>query len=48
MTPFTSFVAVDQVKRADGRVVTVKQPLPLPQGVSDLAVGGRRRAATAC
>jgi Ca-activated chloride channel family protein len=40
MTPFTSFVAVDQVKRADGQVVTVKQPLPLPQGVSDLAVGG--------
>jgi Ca-activated chloride channel homolog len=40
MTPFTSFVAVDQVKRADGRVETVKQPLPLPQGVSDLAVGG--------
>ncbi len=40
MTPFTSFVAVDQVKRADGRLVTVKQPLPLPQGVSDLAVGG--------
>ena len=40
MTPFTSFVAVDQVKRADGRIETVKQPLPLPQGVSDLAVGG--------
>ena len=40
MTPFTSFVAVDQVKRADGRLETVKQPLPLPQGVSDLAVGG--------
>jgi Ca-activated chloride channel family protein len=40
MTPYTSFVAVDQVKRADGRVVTVKQPLPLPEGVSDLAVGG--------
>jgi Ca-activated chloride channel homolog len=40
MTPFTSFVAVDQVKRADGRFETVKQPLPLPQGVSDLAVGG--------
>jgi Ca-activated chloride channel homolog len=31
---------VDQVKRADGQVVTVKQPLPLPEGVSDLAVGG--------
>jgi Ca-activated chloride channel family protein len=40
LTPYTSFVAVDQVKRADGQVVTVKQPLPLPEGVSDLAVGG--------
>jgi Ca-activated chloride channel family protein len=40
MSPYTSFVAVDQVKRADGKVVTVKQPLPLPEGVSDLAVGG--------
>jgi Ca-activated chloride channel family protein len=39
MTPYTSFVAVDQVKRADGQVVTVKQPLPLPEGVSDLAIG---------
>jgi len=44
MTPYTSFVAVDQVKRADGQVVTVKQPLPLPEGVSDLAVGGGPRA----
>lgn len=40
MTAYTSFVAVDQVKRADGTVETVKQPLPLPEGVSDLAVGG--------
>jgi Ca-activated chloride channel homolog len=40
MTPYTSFVAVDHVKRADGQVETVKQPLPLPEGVSDLAVGG--------
>jgi Ca-activated chloride channel homolog len=39
LTPYTSFVAVDQVKRADGQVVTVKQPLPLPEGVSDLAIG---------
>ena len=39
MTAYTSFVAVDKVKRADGTVVTVKQPLPLPEGVSDLAVG---------
>lgn len=40
LSPFTSFVAVDKVKRADGQLVTVKQPLPLPEGVSDLAVGG--------
>jgi Ca-activated chloride channel family protein len=40
MTGYTSFVAVDKVKRGDGQVVTVKQPLPLPEGVSDLAVGG--------
>jgi len=41
LTEFTSFVAVDQrVRRQDGRVETVKQPLPLPQGVTDLAVGG--------
>jgi len=39
MTEFTSFVAVDKVKRADGTYETVKQPLPLPEGVSDLAVG---------
>jgi Ca-activated chloride channel homolog len=45
MTAYTSFVAVDKVKRADGTVTTVKQPLPLPEGVSDLAVGdGRRKA----
>ncbi len=40
MTAYTSFVAVDKIKRADGTLVTVKQPLPLPEGVSDLAVGG--------
>jgi Ca-activated chloride channel family protein len=40
MSPFTSFVAVDKVKRADGQLVTVKQPLPLPEGVSDPAIGG--------
>lgn len=39
MTAYTSFVAVDKVKRADGTWETVKQPLPLPEGVSDLAVG---------
>jgi len=41
MTEFTSFVAVDTIVRATGETVTVKQPLPLPQGVSDYAVGDR-------
>ena len=45
MTPYTSFVAVDKIKRADGQLVTVKQPLPLPEGVSDLAIGDARPAA---
>jgi Ca-activated chloride channel family protein len=40
LTAYTSFVAIDnRIRRRDGHVVTVKQPLPLPQGVSDLAVG---------
>jgi Ca-activated chloride channel family protein len=40
LTDYTSFVAIDTVIRnTDGRVETVTQPLPLPQGVSDLAVG---------
>ena len=41
LTAYTSFVAIDSEKRLiDGKATTVKQPLPLPQGVSDLAVGG--------
>lgn len=40
MTQYTSFVAVDKIIRETGEVVTVKQPLPLPQGVSDYAVEG--------
>ncbi len=48
LTEFTSFVAVDTFVRAtDGKVETVTQPLPLPQGVSDLAVGGRPKMAQA-
>jgi Ca-activated chloride channel family protein len=40
LTAYTSFVAVDsQVRLIDGQATTVKQPLPLPQGVSDYAVG---------
>lgn len=39
LTRYTSFVAVDSVVRNDGSpVVTVRQPLPLPEGVSDYAV----------
>jgi Ca-activated chloride channel family protein len=39
MTEYTSFVAVDKEVRATGEVVTVKQPLHLPEGVSNYAVG---------
>ena len=40
LTPFTSFVAIDSVvTNRSGPAETVKQPLPLPQGVSNLAVG---------
>jgi Ca-activated chloride channel family protein len=40
LTAYTSFVAIDsQVRLVDGQAVTVKQPLPLPQGVSNDAVG---------
>jgi len=43
LTAYTSFVAVDaQIRVQDGQAVTVKQTLPLPQGVSDHAVGGNR------
>lgn len=44
MTAYTSFVAVDKVKRADGTYETVKQPLPMPSGVSDAAVAERSMA----
>ena len=41
LTPFTSFVAVDEIVRnPDGKSKDVKQPLVLPKGVSNLAVGG--------
>jgi Ca-activated chloride channel family protein len=42
LTQYTSFVAIDTVVRRDkdGKLITVKQPLPLPEGVSDLAVDG--------
>ena len=48
LTAYTSFVAVDnEVRHTDGRPATVKQPLPLPEGVSDYAVGGAANYAAA-
>ena len=42
LTAYTSFIAVDEVVRntRPEDAQTVRQPLPMPQGVSDLAVGG--------
>ncbi len=41
LTRYTSFVAVDSRVRNDGGTyTTVNQPLPLPEGVSNYAVGG--------
>ncbi len=40
LTNYTSFIAIDTEVRNDGKnITTVKQPLPLPQGVSNYAVG---------
>ncbi len=40
LTQYTSFIAVDsEVRNKEGDATTVKQPLPLPEGVSDYAVG---------
>ncbi|MFH1974493.1 MAG: VIT domain-containing protein [Pseudomonadota bacterium] len=42
LTEYTSFIAVDsEVRLKNGQATTVTQPLPLPLGVSDLAVGGK-------
>ncbi|MFZ0448009.1 MAG: VIT domain-containing protein [Desulfatiglandaceae bacterium] len=46
MTAYTSFVAIDSRPRLNGETATtVRQPLPLPRGVSNLAVG---QAGDAC
>ena len=48
LTAYTSFVAVDnEVRNVDGKPTSVKQPLPLPEGVSDYAVGGQMNYAMA-
>jgi Ca-activated chloride channel family protein len=41
LTNYTSFVAIDQkIRNVGGKPEVVEQVLPLPQGVSDYAVGG--------
>jgi Ca-activated chloride channel family protein len=41
LTAYTSFIAVhEEIRNPGGEAQNVKQPLPLPQGVSNLAVGG--------
>ena len=43
LTAYTSFVAVDsKIRVENGQAVTVNQPLPMPQGVSNQAVGGNQ------
>jgi Ca-activated chloride channel family protein len=44
LTPFTSFVAIDsEVVNHGGAQDTVRQPLPMPEGVSNYAVASGRR-----
>jgi Ca-activated chloride channel family protein len=46
LTAYTSFVAVDsETRNKDDKTTTVNQPLPLPEGVSDHAVGGMVKSA---
>ncbi len=45
LTAYTSFVAIDsEVRLENGQATTVKQPLPLPQGVSNYAVGASSKS----
>jgi len=40
LTAYTSFIAIDsEIRNQDGNITTVKQPLPLPKGVSNYAIG---------
>jgi Ca-activated chloride channel homolog len=40
LTNYTSFIAIDSlVRNTSGKSTSVKQPLPLPQGVSNYAIG---------
>jgi Ca-activated chloride channel family protein len=39
LTDYTSFIAVDHIVRTHEKSEMIDQPIPLPQGVSELAVG---------
>ncbi len=41
LTPYTSFLAVDHIVRTAEPTTTVNQPSPLPQGVSEKALGAK-------
>lgn len=48
LTAYTSFIAIDsEIRNNTGQVSTVQQPLPLPQGVSNAAIGYASNAAPA-
>ncbi|MBA7581263.1 hypothetical protein ES708_23165 [subsurface metagenome] len=41
LTKYTSFIALDsEIRNENGQITTIKQPLPLPDGVSNYAIGG--------
>jgi Ca-activated chloride channel family protein len=43
LSNYTSFIAIDSlIRNKTGKSTTVKQPLPMPEGVSNLAVSGIR------
>ncbi len=45
LTQYTSFIAVDSLIRADtSEITTVKQPLPMPEGVPNEAIGEDMRS----
>ena len=45
LTKFTSFIAVEQLVRTTAGSTDVDQPIPMPAGVSDMAVGGMEQGA---
>lgn len=41
LTKYTSFIALDsEIRNENGQITTIKQPLPLPDGVTNYAIGG--------